>query len=234
VLLLTRRRTVFLADASNLSHGEHIEGAHFHQHHIAYLIGAVAYHCVRLSEIYVDFVGSFAESCNTNAIHDASSQVNYGRRGTHAGSPYYEFDAFVSAARRTYDVSRYLLWHSFGEKHDAPTSFARTVPRCARLLPDVRERLTQSWETYGESITEYRDCLHHYVPIDFALDSVSMKRAPFGGWMARVRIPDNPKARSKSEFTYTGGRDALTFAHECATELLDVMNLIVATVRAGR
>jgi hypothetical protein len=61
-----------------------------------------------------------------------------------------------------------------------------------------------------------------------------MERTTFGGWMARVRIPDNPEARSKTKFTYGRSLDALTFTHDCAAELLDVTNLIMATARAGR
>ena len=117
--------------------------------------------------------------------------------------PYYEFDALLAAARRAYDSCRYLLWPSFGPGESSVSrSFEKALPLCTNLDPAVRDDLQRSWNTCGSSLTAYRDCIQHYIPVDFGLATVSLQQEFPGIWTAWARIPDNPGTRSKTNFTF--------------------------------
>jgi hypothetical protein len=92
----------------------------------------------------------------------------------------------------------------------------------------LHEQLRASWETYGVLLTHYRDCIHHYVPVDFGLASAFMRRHPSHAWTTTMRIPDNPETRSKKQFSFALGRDALTYAWEISDEVLGVTMATVA------
>ena len=95
-----------------------------------------------------------------------SHEVNF----SYQLEPYFEFDAAVTVARRAYDSCRYVLWRRWGPSQSSvPSSFSRTVPLCTTLDPAVRDDLIASWERYGKNLTDYRDCIQHYVPVDFGL-----------------------------------------------------------------
>jgi hypothetical protein len=84
----------------------------------------------------------------------------------------------------------------------------------------LHEQLTASWKKYGVPLTHYRDCIHHYVPVDFALASALMRRHSCSAWTTMIRIPDNPETRSKKNFSFNQNRDALTYSWEIADEIL--------------
>ena len=90
------------------------------------------------------------------------------------------------------------------------------MPLCTKLNPIVREDLQNSWERWGVLLTSYRDCVHHYVPLDFGLTTISVHDEGHGVWSASARIPDNPEARSKKNFKFQRGRDALTYGWQVA------------------
>ena len=92
---------------------------------------------------------------------------------------------------------------------------------------DLRSRLERSWTEFGDRITDYRDCIQHYVPVDFGFASASMEKVADAFWTVRIRIPDNPEARSSRAFTFAKGNDALSYSLEIAEELLTVMTLVI-------
>jgi hypothetical protein len=193
----------------------------FHFHHLSYLLGAVAYHCERLAQLYAEICHEFVR-----VRFPDTSETNF-VTFEYQPDPYYEFDALVTAARRTYDYSRYLLWQAFGDgSSSVPRSLAATLPCCNHMPPQLRERIDASWKQYGELLTDYRDCLQHYVPLDFGMASASMYRLPCRAWAMTLRIPDNPGVRSKRLFTYALQRDVLTYGYEVTNELLHVMQAL--------
>jgi hypothetical protein len=170
-----------------------------------------------------------------NAFKDVStlSGATFDRRAMFGSrpEPYYEFDALLGVVRRAYDSSRYLLWKCFGPAQGTvPRSFERVLPHLERLDPEVKQRLDQSWSSWGTRVTAYRDCIHHYVPIDFGISSIFMEEHLVGVWGAMARIPDNPEARSKHRFKFIGGLDALTLGWMAASEATCVLRLVAATV----
>ena len=138
-------------------------------HQAAYLVGALEYHCERVAKIYTGISKQFA------SLPIGTDEADKGTFGYQA-DPYYEFDAAVTVARRCSDVSRYLLWEYFGPgRGTMPRSFAKTVPLCTPLPSELRDRLDQSWERFGTRITDYCDCLQHYVPVDFGVATAWME-----------------------------------------------------------
>jgi hypothetical protein len=232
LLLRADARTPFGLGVTDLITGSHERDAVFHAHHIAYLVGAVAYHCKRMAETYAAICRQYAAGCRQLAAIRgvaASSPDRVSDRAIFLGQPepYYEFDAAITAARRAYDISRFLIWRRFGGAGSLPSSFKRTVNAASNLPDDLRSRLEKSWTEFGERITDYRDCIQHYVPVDFGLTSALMEKVADAFWSVRIRIPDNPEARKKKAFTYAKGCDALSYSREVAEELLTVMTLVI-------
>jgi hypothetical protein len=188
-------------------------------HHTAYLVGAAGYHCQQLAEHYARLADGFSRIAAIPGGFGLSEAANFGGEP----EPYFEFDAFLGVARRAYDSSRYLLWHRFGKgKGSVPRSLPALLRASSSIPTALHSRLVASWTAFGSLLTEYRDCIHHYVPIDFGLSTASMRRHSCGAWLTTVRIPDNPQARSKNLFTFGLNRDALTYAWELTEEVLEV------------
>ena len=220
LLLRADAKTPFGLGVTELFTGDLEPSVIWHAYHIGYLVGAVAYHSERLAELYAAICRQFS------VFFGKTTDSDYATFG-YQMEPYYEFDSAVTAARRAYDVSRHLLWRRFGGGGSTPSSFTKTLGACARLPDDLKAHLDTSWKEVGKRITEYRDCLQHYVPVDFGLASASMEKRDGGFWSARIRIPDNPETRSKEAFTYGRGLDALAYCRSVAEELLTIMSLVI-------
>jgi hypothetical protein len=199
----------------------------FPVYHLEYLLNGINYHCQRLAELYVQIVGRY---------HQITQIPGYGeeREGglfQNQLEPYYEFDALVGAVRRSYDSTRYLLWPRFGNARGTmPKSLSAFLESSSRIPETLHARLTFSWKKFGMPLKDYRDCLHHYVPVDFGMASAVMRPHPLCVWTTTVRIPDNPEVKSKKKFTFSLNRDALTYAWELADEVLSVAIAVVEAV----
>jgi hypothetical protein len=201
-----------------------------HQHNLAYVVGAVVYHCKRLADVYSTIT---LEMVRISSIlgHGDSAFVSFGSQL----EPYYELDALLTATRRAYDASRYILWNIFGpKKGNVPSNFRKTLPECRKLPPELRETLEQSWQSHGEQLTEYRDCIIHYAPIDFGLGTASMEKLAGGAWSVRMRIPDNPEVKSQAKFTFAKGLDALTYGWELTNEIVCIATAVMNAVSDAR
>ncbi len=184
---------------------------------VSYIVGATIYHCKRLAQIYSDICRSFSKF-PTN-FQNLSHKSSYGNQS----EAYYEFDALITAARRAYDTTRYILWKAFGPKKGSiPSSFKKTLPLCRNIPDELRMRLENSWDQYGEQITNYRDCIQHYVPIEFGGSSACMTKLDDSMWSVSLLIPDNPEVKSKKMLKYTSNIDALTYGWQVATEIIDI------------
>lgn len=177
---------------------------------IGYLLRAMEYHCKQLALLYTEACNSMKEAYDIPGLtveERKETDAIYGM----CGEPYYEFDALITAVRRAYDSCRYILWHFFGAESTAPRSFYSTLKNCPSLPVELSKKLNESWSKYGEEITAYCDCIQHNSPIDFGVSSLSMHKLDNGAWSTRVRIPDNPSAKSRFKFTYDNRRDARGF-----------------------
>jgi hypothetical protein len=196
-------------------------------HHLAYLLGAVGYHCQRLAELYAQIAVQYFQITQIPGYGDTSDAGIF----DYKPEPYYEFEALVGAARRSYDSCRYILWPRFGRKASSTPRSLKSLLKARSDIPEkLYKRLTASWQNFGVILTNYRDCIHHYVPVDFGLASAFMRRNSLHAWTTMVRIPDNPEVRSKQKFTFAQNRDALTYAWEVADEVLGVGMDVVSVV----
>jgi hypothetical protein len=194
---------------------------------LQYLLGAVGYHCHRLAELYAQIAIKYNEITQIPGYSGKSDIALFNDQA----EAYYEFDAFLGAARRSYDALRYLLWPRFGNTQGSTPRSLEALLKTKNHIPEqLLKRLKASWEERGVLLTQYRDCIHHYVPMDFGLASAIISRHPSGAWTTKIRIPDNPEARSKKQFKYSLDRDALTYAWELSDEILEVAMITVDTV----
>ena len=188
-----------------------------HIYQLEYLLDAIQYHCTNLARLYASITAEFCEG---------TYPPGFGSNGVailaHRTEPYFEFDALIGCAKRTYESLRYLIWYHFGGPGSVPRSLEATLSAQQRVPESLRERLSASWRQFGAPLTAYRDCIHHYVTVDFGMASALMRRLPIGAWGVTMRIPDNPEVRSQKRFTFQLDRDALTYGWEVAFEVLDV------------
>lgn len=231
ILLCMTGTSSFAANVMEISeHMMPIFHAFHKQLNLIYLLRAVQYHSIQLARQYSEICSRFSDVRSKNPLD--------GDNCLFQGEPeaYFEFDALITAIRRTYDSCRYMLWQFFGPANQhVPISFYKTLPLCTSLPKQLSERLSSSWETYGKDVTDYRDCIQHYAPLDFGLCSIQMEKIDNRIWTARVFIPDNPSSKSRSKFLYSKERDALTYGWELANEILEVasalMNVINEKIR---
>jgi hypothetical protein len=196
-----------------------------HHFNLTYIIGAVIYHCKRLAEVYSEICRNFA-SFPIPEENKSDRQI-LGNQP----EPYYELDALITAAIRSYDTARYIIWYFFGlSKGDTPASFSKTLKSCEDLPTKLKDRLEYSWTQFGEGAKEYRDCIHHYAPMARAIPYSIMERLENGAWATSTWIPDNPKIRSQKKFTYDLQIDALTYGWELTDEIVEVTRAIVDAV----
>jgi hypothetical protein len=189
----------------------------YHAVDLTYVLGAVAYHCERLAELYADVCRRFAWIARVAGLAEDFALFQ------DLPGVWYEFDALITAARRSYDSARYPLWRAFGnQKGSVPSSFEDALRLCQRVPEGLRSRLEESRSKFYVRLTEYRDCIQHYIPLYFGLSSVHMERLQGGAWVMRALIPDNPETRSRAKFTYNCKTDALTFGWDLTNEVLDV------------
>lgn len=198
--------------------------------HIQNVVGAVHYHCAALAERYGNVCTSHYETFSRIPGHQMNDdRVNFGGQY----ELYYEFEALVTAAKRAYDATRYVLWRQFGPaKGSVPSSFDRTIENLPRLPSQLRSRLEQSWKSYGAGLKEYRDCIQHYVPLGGPAPYAALTRK-HGVWTIAVRIPDNPAAKSTKNFKYDLKLDALNYGWNVTIEIFEVAKAILAAARAA-
>lgn len=140
----------------------------------------------------------------------------------------FEFESLVTAVRRTYEYARYIIWGEFsGSSNNTPRSFEQTLKSCKKLPQDLQFRLASSWEQYGKKVTEYRDCIQHYVCISGGFPRIRMDRLEGDVWACSALIPDNPEARSHRSFKYDTNIDALQYGWQVTEEILQVTRTIL-------
>ncbi|MEA3327548.1 MAG: hypothetical protein U9R53_09640 [Chloroflexota bacterium] len=193
---------------------------------IQYIIGATIYHCKRLAETYRQICYKFVNL--PIQVRKESNLTNFGRNP----EPYYEFDALITAARRAYDSTRYILWRVFGPgRGSVPSSFPKTLPRCNNTPSSLATRLKTSWDKYGMKLTDYRDCIQHYAPLDYGLSYAQMVRLDDQVWSTTLLIPDNPEAKSKANLRYSTKIDALSYGWVLTNEIMDVATEIINAIQ---
>jgi hypothetical protein len=196
-------------------------------HGIAYLGNAIEYHTRRLAESYSSICRQYVDGCSIPG-HPDLGRALYGGQS----EPYHEFDALLGAIRRAYDTLRYPLSKLYPTDGRLGDSLVEYLKLCSDVPGGLRRELQGSWEAHGERMKVYRDCIHHYVPLDFGQSSVHMTEILSAVWTVSALIPDNPEARSSRKFTFAGNLDALEYGWPIAIEVLRIMAVVVQHVLA--
>ncbi len=191
---------------------------------VQYVLGALVYHCQELALQYSSICDAAVGFSQIFSMKDKTMTCQG------QSEAYYEFDALITAARRTYDALRYIIWPVFGTGGSMPRNFPKTLELCGNLSEKLRVRLFNSWETHGTKLTAYRDCIQHYVPISFGIETATLNQVNGGTWSLLLRIPDNPEAKSQRDFQFELGLDALTYGWELTNELIDISTEVIATI----
>jgi len=215
---------VDLAELTSQSHGEQL----WHVRNLSYHLGAVVYHCTRLGLAYVELCNSISQSTQLQGA--GFSDKVFLSSGDEA---YYEFDACVTAARRIFDVLSYPLWRYFNSRPgNCPDDLGRVLKLADSMPPDLRVVIEKSWNGWGQSAREYRNSIQHHVPIEFGMGTVPVAKLACGAWSARVLIPDNPEAQSRSKFTFARKVDALEYSRELTSEVCALVTVVLNTIAA--
>lgn len=137
-------------------------------------------------------------------------------------SVFFETDAFLVAARRWYELLRRVVWKHYGNPaRTRPGNFLGVLNGIQGANPGYIETLKVSWSQHGENLKYLRDCVSHNDPVNDG--TVSCHVLPVGGhWELTVRLPKNPKAKSRSGYDLSGGPDALDFCHQTLCHLADL------------
>lgn len=159
----------------------------YEERDVRYSLRASAYHVVRMAEVYAATTSEFER---THPIGTAK------RGNTSSDAVYFEFDAYVGSARRVFEHLRRLVWKHFGGKGGAPGTFSKLVRAIPDLPGDLEHALTDSWNTSGRRLKNYRDCISHFVPLDPGSHTAWLEPRD-GRWAMTVRVPSNPDARSR-------------------------------------
>ena len=202
---------IFLKDVSFL-----------HAQNLMYILGSLCYHCEGLAESYCDITRSIAEF---PCVANESSKAVFGNQP----KPFYEFEALVTVARRSYSTMGYIIWNAFGtKKGDTPNNFEKTIRSCRENLPvTLSNRLNLSLSQFVSKVKDYRDCIQHFNPIVNWSPYAKVEKLPNGVWSTSVLIPDNPDGKSPKKFRYDSQLDALTYGWKLTTEIFEVAWAII-------
>jgi hypothetical protein len=193
---------------------------------VQYVSGALVYHCQELALWYSKIcdcavgIGQISPWKNETLFLQGQSEA------------YYEFDALITAARRTYDALRYVMWSVFGQRGHTPSNFRKTLDSCKGLPDKLGARLSESWDTHGVKLTDYRDCIQHYAPVSYGIETAQLTQVAGGTWSVLLRIPDNPETKSRRAFKFATGLDALTYGWEITSELIGLSTEVFAAIPA--
>jgi hypothetical protein len=92
--------------------------------------------------------------------------------------------------------------------------------------------LRESWNTVGEKLTDYRDCVAHYDPLTDGGTTCWMDW--YGNrWGMTVKLPANPDKKSRLAFDFDAGPEALSYCHSVACHLLELCESLEAQTKVA-
>ena len=188
---------------------------------LQYILSSAIYHTKQLALLYSDTLAGHRERDRGREwSRDYISSSN---------EPYFEFEAGITALIRGYDTLRQFIWSACGASGTRPSNFAKVVDKA--VLPEpIAARAHEAREPY-ERAKEYRHCIQHYTHFGvYARTRVRLHKARV--WTYTAVLPDNPEARSQSEFLFSNfesasGIDALTYLWESTAALIRLAKLMV-------
>ena len=198
---------------------------------VQYAAGALVYHCKQLALHYSQMCDQAVWLAQLKPISENPDEFGFSGQA----EAWYEIEALITAARRTYDSLRFVLCAAFGKNDEnIPRNFQKAIASCNNLPSALKSKLESSWASVGKKMTNYRDCIQHNAPLSNSLQTVILKRVKGGEWSATLLLPDNPEAKSQTRFVYRSKLDALTYGWELANEVIDVAAEVFANLKPRR
>ena len=194
-------RAVHLADIK----GPHYSADYFEEHDLKYSVLASLYHLNQLINLYVLCIQRFSTS---NGMHGNTNDPRV----------FYEIDAFLGAARRVYVfIEKEISKHYFQKRRGS--SVQNVIGKLRNVLPLFATELQESWDTFGNKLKRYRDCVAHNDPLNEGSTTCWMNR--YGNqWGMTIKLPDNPDEEERSNFDFNSGPEALSYCHSVACHLV--------------
>jgi|SRR5215204_1996956 len=199
--------------------GPHYQADYYEEYDLRYCALATLYHMNRLIDLYVWNTQLFER------LHPFGTAI----RGN-VGDPrvFYEIDAFLGAARRVYESIAKVLWkHYYPGVSGRWKSIRNAVKSLDKVSPPFATELRQSWDTYGEKLADYRNCVAHYDPLTDG--STTCWMGWYGNrWGMTVKLPANPKEQSRKAFDFKSGPEALSYCHSVVSHLVKLCGRLKA------
>jgi len=199
--------------------GPYTSADYYEETDLKYCVLATLYHLSRLIDLYVENTKLFER------IHPKETAI---KGNVWNASIFYEVDAFLGAARRVYESIRKVLWKHYQSGQSGRWSSIRKVLTSPGNVPQsFMIKLSESWQTVGDKLTAYRDCVAHYEPLTNGITTCWLDRYE-GLWGATVKLPSNPAAQSRASFDFESGPDALEYCHSVACHLVELCEFLEA------
>jgi hypothetical protein len=208
-------RAVHLANVK----GPHYLADYYEERDLRYSVLASLYHLNQLIDIYV----------RLTLIFEREYPPGSSTRGN-TGDPrvFYEIDAFLGAARRVYEfIEKLILKHYFPGRKFKGSSIQNIVTMLHKVLPLFATKLQESWDTVGKKLRDYRDCVAHNDPLNEGGTTCWMNWHG-NRWGMTVKLPANPNKRSRNEFNFDSGPEALSYCHFVACHLVGLCESLEA------
>ena len=191
------------------------------EHDARYCLQSALYHLNRIIDMYV-------ERCRYFEEHHADAI----RANTDDPRIYFEVDAFLGDARRVYELIRKVLWRHYPTPGKARWRGIKDTMKDQSMVvpPQFANLLDQSWASVGEKLSDYRDCISHYVPL-LADTGATCWMTRFGDrWGATVSLPTNPETKTRAAFDNARGNgiDALQYCHAVAVHIVGLCEQLMA------
>jgi hypothetical protein len=196
----------------------------FHAINFRHNVGSVLYHCQRLAEVYAYIRRDFINT----GIQPQAEKISF---SPYFETPYFDFEALVTAAVRFYETMRFLLWNTFEHTGSTPRSLEGALEHSHQIPRDLINYLGESKARIADKAKSYRDCIAHNFPAFRGGPNVTMERVQNGSWLIVALIPDNPECKSQKRFAYDLGVDALQFGWQLTNEIAEVANTVTGKVR---
>lgn len=192
-----------------------------------YELNGIKYHCTNLANTYGD-VARYIYGISQTPHSSVGDQI----RCIWRYDLYFEFDSLLSKARRSLDRLGTIAWMHYPppKGRALPNSFKDQLRDLRTSMPsEVFQKLDSFWQSSGRKLKDYRDCAHHFTPLDVLGCSATVKRGTHSAFTVHAPIPDNPSARSRKAFVYKQELDALTYGWETANEVLGLYQALADT-----
>ena len=195
--------------------GSHTQSDYYEEYDLRYCVLSSLYHLNRIIDLYT----------NLTEMFERQHPLGTALRGN-TGDPrvYYEIDAFLGATRRIYESIIKVIWKHYYPKMTGRWSSIRKAVNSSldKVPPLFAAILKESWDNFGEKLADYRNCIAHYIPLTENSNTTCWLNWYENRWGVTVKLPANPKAKSREKFDFNTGPEALIYCHSLTCHFVEL------------